>query len=586
MPYKSAVIVLHDIPFYTGRDAWKNKVTLSLNFSKDDRVTSFVQPFDYYELDLTGHDIRLVSDSIYGRFYFTLPNDRGSFAYSIAANIANGQINGTFETIKTPDQVVQGVISGKVSDEYLFRPDFELVQGDYPDFPQKPQEAPDIRYYHGNHYLVHQDTLVYQIDQDTIPGIIIQQVIDRCYDEGGGLVVVPPGKYLSGAIQLKSNVILYLEEGTEIIASEKREDYPEGFFIFAREANNVGIAGKGVINGNGFAWIDSTRIEYAHRTDAKRLYRKKVELAFWPTVLFIDCKDVFTHDFEIRNSPSFHLTFFGCQHVDVRGVFLNTPISMVRADGIDIIGSSHVSIRDCRIISGDDAICIKGNHVWKGMANNQPTHDVFVDNCVLTTSCNGFKTGTETQYDIFNIHFSNSIIYNHPGEGLNAASAISLTAVDGGNLYKVFIDSIQVYHTKTPVFLRLGMRNRDNPTGRSSMTGIVIQHLYAEGTTEPISMHGIPDLPIGSVGMRHIELVMAYEETRDIVSEPPNPIDIYPNADRFGVFPAWALYARHVDSLDIHQFSAVNERHDNRNGILLENIGHKNLSNILVSPSK
>ena len=93
------------------------------------------------------------------------------------------------------------------------------------------------------------------------------KAIADCNEKGGGRVVVPAGMWLTGPIELKSNVDLHLEKGAVIMFSADFDDYPlintsfEGFFtyrcispIYAKELENVAITGEGVIDGNGGAW--------------------------------------------------------------------------------------------------------------------------------------------------------------------------------------------------------------------------------------------------------------------------------------------------------------------------------------------
>jgi polygalacturonase len=80
----------------------------------------------------------------------------------------------------------------------------------------------------------------------------IQRAIDNCFEAGGGAVYLPPGKYLSGPITLKSNVTLYLDAGATLLGSEVLEDYVGvRHLVYARDASNIGIAGEGTIDGSG-----------------------------------------------------------------------------------------------------------------------------------------------------------------------------------------------------------------------------------------------------------------------------------------------------------------------------------------------
>ena len=88
-------------------------------------------------------------------------------------------------------------------------------------------------------------------DGETLNTDAIQKSIDKTCREGGGVVYFPPGDYLTGTIHLRDNVTLYLEAGATIWGSKNREDYTHGCLIYAEDAVNTGIRGRGTIDGNG-----------------------------------------------------------------------------------------------------------------------------------------------------------------------------------------------------------------------------------------------------------------------------------------------------------------------------------------------
>ena len=94
----------------------------------------------------------------------------------------------------------------------------------------------------------------------------IQSAIDKCFNEKGGTVLIPAGDFLCGTLELKSNVTLHITASGKLLGSPKREDYTAGkgvppgngniVFLFAVNAQNISIAGKGTVDGNGLAFYN------------------------------------------------------------------------------------------------------------------------------------------------------------------------------------------------------------------------------------------------------------------------------------------------------------------------------------------
>jgi polygalacturonase len=235
-------------------------------------------------------------------------------------------------------------------------------------------------------------------DGKTKDTVALQLAIERCSALGGGEVVVPAGDYLTGALALRSNVTLRVEEGATLNGSPDMTDYPfaqvrweghwmKGYiaFISATDAENVSIVGKGKIIGSPAV---KGRLE---RPSGYRL----------PALLeFINCKNVLVQDCYTQNFGmwSIHPTYTD------NLTFKNVTV-MSGADGIDVDSCKHVTIDGCDFDTTDDCISLKSGRGIEGYTILRTTEDVRISNCTFKDkvwACIGI--GSETSGGIRNVH--------------------------------------------------------------------------------------------------------------------------------------------------------------------------------------
>lgn len=235
-------------------------------------------------------------------------------------------------------------------------------------------------------------------DGKTKDTLAIQQALDRCNILGGGEVLVPAGEYLTGAIALRSNTLLRLEEGAILLGSPELADYPitqvrwEGRWIkgylglvSATEAENIGIVGRGKIVAS---------MEIKGRLDQATKLRNPA------LIEFTGCKNVRVENCAtIQNGMwSIHPTY--CENV----VFKNVSVHG-GADGIDVDSCKHVAIDGCEFATGDDCISLKSGRGAEGYTLLRTTEDVRISNCTFSDqhwACIGI--GSETSGGIRNVH--------------------------------------------------------------------------------------------------------------------------------------------------------------------------------------
>jgi polygalacturonase len=221
----------------------------------------------------------------------------------------------------------------------------------------------------------------------------IQQAIDRCWVLGGGEVRIPAGNYLTGALALRSNVILRLESGATLSGSPDFADYPvsqvrwEGKWIsghvaliYAFDSERTGIVGPGKIAGS---------LALGGRPTPQNPLRHPA------LIEAINCRDLRFEDFstEYRLMWSLHPTY--CENITIRNLTIRSTGG--NGDGIDIDSCKHVVIDGCDIATGDDCISLKSGRGSEAYSLLRTTEDVRITNCTMADSifaCIGI--GSET----------------------------------------------------------------------------------------------------------------------------------------------------------------------------------------------
>jgi hypothetical protein len=303
-------------------------------------------------------------------------------------------------------------------------------------------------------------------DGKTINTEAIQKAIDNCYENGGSTVYIPSGIYLTGTVHLKSNINLYLERGATLKGSPDLEDYENykrvGFdtvqygILFTYLSENVSITGQGTIDGNEevfFDWKVAKKIEWGSTqgTRQKDNYRKVKEgigdgpvtplLRPRQMIIFSQCKNVLVENILLTKSPFWTLHFADCDGVIVKGMKIWNSLETPNSDGLDITSCSNVSVSDCDIRAGDDAIAITGfgyHYELPGYYNlRHPSGNINITNCNLQSRSSGLRIGYEDQNSVRNINISNINI-------TNSNRGIGIFVRDSGSIENINISQVNI----------------------------------------------------------------------------------------------------------------------------------------------
>lgn len=417
----------------------------------------------------------------------------------------------------------------------------------------------------------------------------INAAIDACARSGGGVVYLRPGIYKSGTIHLKSNVTLYLEAGAVLLGSLELSDYDEHSeafrtgntkprsLIYAKEAENICLAGLGQIDGRGsHFWQPSGQAPASQENQwaevASLAWKPKDSGRPSPMLQFVKCRHLRIEDLRLENSPGWTLSAINCDHVSLQGVTIKNPITGINTDGLDLDGCQNVFISNCSIETGDDAICLKSEDPTG--EGPRLTRNIAVTNCVLTTCCNGFKIGTGSMGGFENITFSNSIIYSESGAFKNRViSGIALEVVDGGWIEGVVISGIRMQRTRTPIFIRLGDRLQQHTSARPHLRGVMIDGIHASEAILASSITGIPEFAVEDVSLSNIQIENVLPVRQESIERVvPEAEHAYPEARMFGMLPVSGLFVRHVSGLRLVDVSLKAAPEEARPAILLEQV--------------
>ena len=241
-------------------------------------------------------------------------------------------------------------------------------------------------------------------------------------------VVLPAGRFVSGTLYLKSGVTLMLNEGATLLGSTNPFDYVKDpycrwtAFVFAVKQHDIGISGKGTIDGRGWE-VANQMVEYIHMglVDDPLKYDRPNETNRPENIHFRECENIIVKGITLRNPGSWNQQYDQCRNLLIEDQTVDSK-SYWNNDGVDIVDCSDVVIRNCTMDAADDVFCFK-SHSVDGVCEN-----VTVENCYGRSSANGIKFGTMTRGKFRHFRFRNIVLRD------TYRSAITIASVDGATV--------------------------------------------------------------------------------------------------------------------------------------------------------
>jgi polygalacturonase len=315
-------------------------------------------------------------------------------------------------------------------------------------------------------------------DGITLDTAAIQAAIDAAAATGAGARVLVRGgaKYLVGALHLKSNIDFHLADDATLLASPDVAAYPGAGsgVLMADDAVGLKISGSGHIDGQGMKFVTS----YS-KTDER-----------WEPVSF-------------GHAPFWGLHLLGCERVLVDGITVRNFMDLPNCDGIDPDHCRDVEIRNCDIVSADDAIVIKTSDQ---QIDYGPSHNISVRDCRVTSRDSGLKIGTETFGDISKIRFERCVIQGGRGP--------TITHRQRGNISDVEFNDIQVtaeHHAArwwgTGEAINISVRPRVAGAIVGTLRDIRLRNIHGRAENS-VRVDGSPDHLIEDVLLENIDITI------------------------------------------------------------------------------
>lgn len=455
-------------------------------------------------------------------------------------------------------------------------------------------------------------------DGKTLNTAAIQKAIDAAFKSKGGVVVFPKGQFLSGSIQLKTNVSLRLEEGAVLLGSTNPKDYYKMDFLgrpdspkkddnsqmallLAHKATNIKLIGKGKIDGQGLQLalnIDSLHHAGIAVDPNYTIKRNRPNETMRPKLFrFSQCENVEIQGLEVGVASCWGLSFELCSNLIIDNLKVVNR-SYWNNDGIDITDCKKVKVTNCDLNTADDGICLKS--YYPGYAND----GIYIANCAIKSSASAIKFGTASYGGFKNVVIKDIQVYD------TFRSAIAIESVDGAVIENIDVSNINAVNTGNAIFIRIGQRSGDKA---GSIKNVNIKNIKVQvpfGRPDinydlrgpevdffhnpfPSSIVGIPGYLIENVNLENITISYPGRATKGMAYVPLNRLDSvpekiqdYPEFSMFGELPAWAFYVRHANGIRFKNIKVSLDDADFRPAFVFDDVQNLNMENIDLPEAK
>lgn len=356
---------------------------------------------------------------------------------------------------------------------------------------------------------------------------------------GGGTIFVPAGHYVSGPIEMVSNLTLYIDAGAvvrfpavKLPLTPGRQQGVETLtpvpLIGGHDLENVAVEGRGVLMSSNAAWMKLHPRSRATATDVgsadgphwekllndlnagrkipESEYRAAGEELRPSFIRFMNCRNILIEGLRIIGSPMWTVHLLYSQNAEVENMVIETYPG-VHTDGIVVDSSRFVRIANDYIDTGDDGIVLKSGKDADGLRVDRPTEDVTITNCTVHHAHGAVSIGSETSGSIRNVVASNITVVDTKN-----GARIKSRRGRGGMVEDVRFDNWTMENVGeaivvTNYYLMEGEhRTAEQPVSRTTpvFRDIAISNMTIDGAKTLIDIEGLPEMPIQSLHISDI----------------------------------------------------------------------------------
>ena len=371
-----------------------------------------------------------------------------------------------------------------------------------------------------------------------------KKAIAACHESGGGKVLVPEGKYLTGPIHLKSNINLHLVKNAEILFTEDKSAYLplvhtsyEGMelmnyspLIYAFGQKNIAITGEGVFNGqasNDNWWNWNGKEEYGYQPGSP----KQTDEGNLPRLRKMIAEGVKVEDRIFGEGSYLRPTFFEpfeCENILVQGVtFTNAPFWILHPiksnnitidgvtvrshgpnnDGCDPEYSKNVLIKNSVFDTGDDCIAIKSGRNNDGRRVAIPSENIVIQNCEMADGHGGVVMGSEISAGVRNVFVRNCKM---DSPNLDRAIRIKTNTIRGGFVENVYVKDIEVGQVKEAVLkinTYYGIYDNQEGDHIPTINNVVLENVTVENGGEyGVLIKGREQEPVKNITLKNVTI--------------------------------------------------------------------------------
>lgn len=363
----------------------------------------------------------------------------------------------------------------------------------------------------------------------------IARTIEAASEAGGGTVLIPKGTWLTGPINLKSNINLKIEEGAEVLFSEDKEDYlpvviqrHEGVEaynysppIYGFEVENVAITGKGLLNAQGdhwWTWFEehgpppraiATKVPLEERDFGKGSGMEGMRPSF---IVFWKSSNILVEGITLLDSPMWNVHLIYSSKAIVRDINVNS-LRAPNGDGVVIDSSRDILVEYNHFQTGDDAVVLKSGLNEEGLKINIPTENVVVRNFEarnVRTGSGGVVFGSETSGGIKNVYVSNAYF-----DGSDRGIRFKTERGRGNVIENIFIENVKMKNITLEAINFNTFYTGPEATGPSpSVRNISIRDVDINGVPKAIVLIGLPEKWLENITLENITVTNATEGAR------------------------------------------------------------------------